>query len=209
MTGYCFITSIPRFIKTSSIKEIIPKIAWDEIYRGTESFGWKLENWKQNRTYPGKWNLSSEDIDLALNVFNNIVSIIDKYDTPVVLFGIQGTGFGIVNGYRNESYHVSSYFRVEGREEVPVRFDQLRLLDRFIYYYFPKRTEKNDAKLEEKESIIRGRNFAEGSKYIQEGFTFGPLALDNWIGLLESGFMAVGSRVRCNHNHFCQNAVGA
>ncbi|MFX1274423.1 MAG: hypothetical protein ACFFBP_18810 [Promethearchaeota archaeon] len=186
MTGYCFITCVPGIIKTSSIKEIIPKIAWEEIYKGTESFGWKLEKWEKKRVYPGKWNLIGEDIDLALKVFNNIVSIIEKYDTPVVLFGIQGTGFGIVNGYRNDSYLVSSYFRVEGREEEPIRFDQLRLLDKFIYYYFHKNVEKNDIRVEEKESINRAINFAEGSKYSQEGFTFGPLAFDLWMDLLES-----------------------
>lgn len=186
MTGYCFITCLPKIIKTSSIKELLPKIAWEEVYKGTESFGWKLESWGKKRTNPGKWNLIGEDTDTALSVFNQIVEIIDKHDVPIVLFGIQGTGFGIVNGYRNDSYLVSSYFRVEGREEVPVRFDQLRLLEKFVYYYFYKKVETNEIKSEEKESINRAIRFVDGNSYSKDGFTVGPTAYDLWIRVLES-----------------------
>ncbi len=184
MSGYCFIVNTTGMIKTSSIKELIPNSAWEEIRRGTESFGWKLHYWEQKRKYPGKWNLTEEDFKTSLDVFNNIVKIIDDYDTPVMLFGIHHTGFGIVNGYRNDSYLVSSFLRMEGREEIPVHFDQLKLLDKFSYFYFKNHIERNDVDFEERQSINRAIRFIEGSNFSHEGYLFGSDAYDLWIDSL-------------------------
>ncbi|MCJ7648657.1 MAG: winged helix-turn-helix domain-containing protein, partial [Candidatus Lokiarchaeota archaeon] len=185
--GYCFLVSIPGIIKTSLIKENNPTDAWQEIYKGTESFGWHLKKWEQRRNNPGKWNLTGEDIDIALKVFNQVKEIIDKYEKPVILFGIHGAGFGIINGYRNDSYLVSSYFRKEGRKEVPVRFDQLRILDKFIYYYFEKEIEKEETEVIEKNALKRALEFAQGTVYSNGGYIVGPQAYDFWIDLLNQG----------------------
>ncbi|MFX1391146.1 MAG: winged helix-turn-helix domain-containing protein [Promethearchaeota archaeon] len=187
ITGYCFLVSIPGMIRTSLIKERNSVNAWDEIYRGTESFGWELKKWEQKRNEPGKWNITGEDLDLALKVFNQIKEIIDNYDTPVILFGIHGAGFGIINGYRNESYLVSSYYRKEGRDEVPVRFDQLRILDKFVYYYFDKEKKKEETEIVEKQALERAAKFAKGINLSNGGYYVGPQAYDFWINMLNSG----------------------
>ena len=186
ITGYCFLVSIPGVIRTSLIKENNPADVWQEIYEGTESFGWQLKKWEQKRNSPGKWNLIGEDVELALKVFNQVKEIIDN-DTPVILFGIHGAGFGIINGYRNDSYLVSSYYRKEGRNEVPVRFDQLQILDKFIYYYFEKKKEKEETEVIEKKALVRALKFAKGTTYSNGGYYVGPQTYDFWIYMLEKG----------------------
>ena len=187
ITGYCFLVSIPGIIRTSLIKERNPADVWQEIYGGTESFGWQLKKWEQRRNNPGKWNITGEDLDSALKVFNQVKEIIDNYETPVILFGIHGAGFGIINGYRNDSYLVSSYYRKEGRNEVPVRFDQLRILDKFIYYYFETKKEKEETEAVEKKALERALKFAKGTKYSNGGYNVGPQAYDFWIYMLNKG----------------------
>jgi len=187
ITGYCFLVSIPGMIRTSLIKERNPIDAWQEIYRGTESFGWQLKKWEQRRYDPGKWNIIGEDLDLALKEFNQVKEIINNYDIPVILFGIHGAGFGIINGYRNESYLVSSYYRKEGRNEVPIRFDQLRILDKFIYYYFDTKKEKEETEVIEKSAIERAVELAKGIKFSKGEYIVGPQAYDFWIHMLDNG----------------------
>ena len=187
ITGYCFLVSIPGIIRTSLIKERNPADVWQEIYRGTESFGWQLKKWEQRRNNPGKWNITGRDLDSALKVFNQVKEIIDNYETPVILFGIHGAGFGIINGYRNDSYLVSSYYRKEGRNEVPVRFDQLRILDKFIYYYFETKNEKEEIEVIEKRAMERALEFAKGTTYSNGGYNVGPQAYDFWIYMLNKG----------------------
>jgi DNA-binding transcriptional ArsR family regulator len=184
--GYCFLVSIPGVIRTSLIKENNPLDVWQEIHQGTESFGWELKRWEQKRNSPGKWNLTGEDVELALNVFNQVKDLIDN-DSPVILFGIHGAGFGIINGYRNDSYLVSSYFRKEGRNEIPVRFDRLRVLDKFIYYYFENKRELEDSEDIEKKALERAFAFANGEKYSNGGYYVGPQAYDLWIHMLDNG----------------------
>ena len=187
ITGYCFLVSIPGIIRSSLIKENNPADVWQQIHKGTESFGWQLKKWELMRNNPGKWNLTGEELDSALIVFNQVKEIIDKYETPVILFGIHGAGFGIINGYRNDSYLVSSYYRKEGRIEVPVRFDQLRILDKFIYCYFEKETEKEETEVIEKKALERALEFAQGTVYSNGGYIVGPQAYDFWIDLLNQG----------------------
>ena len=186
ITGYCFLVSIPGILRTSLIKENNSAEAWQEIYIGTESFGWQLKKWEQKRNSPGKWNLIGEDVELALKAFNQVKEIIDN-DTPVILFGIHGAGFGIINGYRNDSYLVSSYYRKEGRNEVPIRFDQLRILDKFIYYYFDKKKEKEENEVIEKKALERALEFAKGTTYSNRGYYVGPQAYDFWVYMLNEG----------------------
>ena len=185
-TGYCFLVSIPGVIRTSLIKENNSLDTWQEIYKGTESFGWELKKWEQKRNNPGKWNLTGEDVESALKVFNQVKNLIDN-DTPVILFGIHGAGFGIINGYRNDSYLVSSYFRKEGRKEIPVRFDQLRVLDKFIYYHFENKKETEESEVIEKNALERAFLFANGEKYSNGGYYVGPQAYDLWIHMLNDG----------------------
>jgi len=186
ITGYCFLVSIPGIIRTSLIKENNPADVWQEIYKGTESFGWQLKKWEQRRNSPGKWNLIGEDVELALKVFNQVKEIIDN-DTPVILFGIHGAGFGIINGYRNDSYLVSSYYRKEGQNEVPIRFDQLRILNKFIYYYFDEKKEKEETEVIEKKALERALEFAKGTTYSNRGYYVGPQAYDFWEYMLNEG----------------------
>lgn len=183
--GSCFIVNTIKILKSSMAKEMVSESAWRDIYKGIESFGWKLTKKEINRKYPGNWKINNEDADLALEVFNQIVKIIDDYNTPVVLLGIHGCCFAIVNGYQNDSYLVSTFYRMEDREEIPIKFDQLNLLDKFMYFYLPKKIETNDLASEEKESINRAIKFTKGEDYSQNGFIMGPSAYDEWINVLE------------------------
>ncbi len=182
-TGYCFIVNATHLISAS----ILSKNAWQEIYKGTESFGWKMNLWKKKRKYSCAWQLENEDYDLGLDVFNQVAKIIDDYNTPVVLLGVHGSGFAIINGYQNDSYLVSTYYHIEGREEIPIRFDQLRLINKFTYFYFTKNQEKENPEFEDKKSIKRAIEFAKGIHFSQSDFTSGPQAYDTWIDVLSSG----------------------
>ncbi len=182
-SGYCFIVTDSRLITAS----ILSKNAWEEIYLGTESFGWKMNLWKRKRKYSGVWQLENEDSDTGLNIFNQICKIIDEYNTPVVLLGVHGNGFAIVNGYRNDSYLVSTYYHIEGREEIPIRFDQLHLINKFVHFYFTEEKQKRIPEIEDKKSIKRAINFARGDFFLQSEITSGPEAYDKWINVLDSG----------------------
>ncbi len=184
--GSCFIVNTIKLIKSSMAKEMVSQNAWNEIYKGIEGFGWKLKKKEFLRKDPGNWKIINEDNDLALEVFSQISKIIDDYNTPVVLLGIHGCCFGIVNGYQNDSYLVSTFFRMEDREEITIKFDQLILLDKFMYFYLPKKNEIENIEIEEKNSIYRAIKFSRGEEYSENGFVMGTKAYDEWINVLET-----------------------
>ena len=71
--------------------------------------------------------------------------------------------------------------------EVPVRFDQIRILNNFVYYYFGKKKEKDEIEHIEKKSLERAVKLAKGIEYSNRGFYIGPQAYDFWIYMLNEG----------------------
>ncbi|MFX0065364.1 MAG: ArsR/SmtB family transcription factor [Candidatus Hermodarchaeota archaeon] len=161
-SGFCFIFKMPRGPSSYLGEGVISDKAWKEIYEGTESFGWKITEWRSQRVYPHMWNLTGEDFETAKEMFYRIRFIIDQYDTPVALWGVRVPNFGIVKGYDDDSYIVSTYYRKESRKDTPVRYDSLYPLGTFKFLYFTKSDEIRSVEEEDKKSIIRAIKMAKG-----------------------------------------------
>ncbi len=161
-SGFCFIFKMPRGSSSYLGEGAISEKAWKEIYEGTESFGWKINEWRSQRVYLHMWNLTGEDFETAKEMFYRIRFIIDQYDTPVALWGVRVPNFGIVKGYDDDSYIVSTYYRKESRKDTPVRYDSLYPLETFKFLYFTKRDEIRSVEEEDKKSITRAIKMARG-----------------------------------------------
>lgn len=161
-SGYCFIFKVSTGVISFLGEGILSDEAWKEIYKGTESFGWKINEWKSERVYPHMWNLTGEDFETAKEMFYRIRFIIDEYDTPVVLWGLRVPNFGIVKGYDDDSYIVSTYYRKEALKDTPVRYDSIYAHGSFRFLYFTKSEDIKSGEEEDKISILRSINMAKG-----------------------------------------------
>ncbi|MHA2296212.1 MAG: ArsR/SmtB family transcription factor [Candidatus Hodarchaeales archaeon] len=185
--GYSFIVQVVKGRTSFLGGSILSKNAWKDIYSGTESFGWKINEWIAERAYPDMWDLSGEDYVKAREMFNNIKKIIDEQDTPIILWGLRVPTFGIVKGYDDDSYVVSSHYRREGRVDTPVRFDSLNAIEELKFFYFVEEKPILHEEIEDKESLSRAIKMAKGIEVAPEGYVAGPEAYKEWAEILENG----------------------
>ena len=172
-SAYCFIFKVSKGSISFLGEAILSNEAWEEIYKGTESFGWKINEWKSERVYPHMWNLTGEDFGTAKEMFYRIRFIIDEYDAPVVLWGLRVPNFGIVKGYDDDSYIVSTYYRKEALKDTPVRYDSIYAHGSFRFLYFSKSEEIKIGEEEDKMSILRAINMAKGINVLPENPVLG------------------------------------
>lgn len=193
-TGYCFILRISKGMFGYIGEGILNDKTWQAIYKGTNSFGWTVNEWSL-QTVIDETNPVDTDSEPAREMFERIKFIIDKYDSPVVVWGIPMPNFGIVKGYDENNYIVSSYLRKEGKQEVPIPYDSISAkiswsggVYRFLYF-----TRNNEAILideVERDAILRAINMASGMDLHPDtrihGFShvFGLEVYDEWANIL-------------------------
>lgn len=189
-TGVCFITRITEDTFGYVAENILGQQTWQEIYNGINSFGWRVNEWSQ-QTVTSLGNPNDPDPRTAREMFEKIKEIIDREDKPVVLWGVPIPNFGIVYGYEEEEYLVSSYRRKEGRKEVLIPYNSLSQNiswtgGEYRFLYFTKNDEYISIPEEEKKAINRAIQMIKGIDILPEtkihGFTHivGLNAYDEW-----------------------------
>jgi DNA-binding transcriptional ArsR family regulator len=102
-----------------------PTVAdFDTFAEGLESFGWKVE-----QTWEGpccSYPMNEEETSRARAHFDMLKREIVKTEKPIGIWGTYVPEFGIMNGFEEDSYLVSSFKRLQGAEETPIRYDELR-----------------------------------------------------------------------------------
>ncbi len=185
-TGYGFILNIFKGDTCPSGPTAMSESCWDEIYKGSESFGWKFNIWADNRSFPQKsGTLSPEDYARATEFFNRVKETIDKYEKSVVIWGIPVPEYGIVNGYTEDSYIVSTYRPLIKEEDIPIKFDKLEAPGCMDLIYFTNKLDVNSAE-EDRKSLERAIVNAEGKNVARNGYIAGPEAYDEWADILNN-----------------------
>jgi len=185
-SGYSFITNIQKGWISFLAESLLSDTAWDLIQKGTEDFGWNIINVRIKMKNPRSRKLVEEDLKLAEEIFEKIKQLIQIDDTPVIMWGLRVPAYGIIRGYQKDSYLVSTYFRLFGKEDTPIKYDELQPLDIFHYFYFKDRFSNNENRDINKDSLKRAILFAKGINVAKSNFVAGPDAYSEWSNILEN-----------------------
>ncbi len=184
--GYSFITNIQKGWVSFLAESLLSEKAWEIIQKATEDFGWDIANFRKKMNNPRSKHINEDDLKISEEIFNDVKELIKTKDTPVIMWGLRVPAYGIVRGYQKKKYLVSTYYRLFGKEDTPIEYNDLQPLDSFHYFYFKKQKSKNDIKDINKESLKRAILFAKGVDVTKSDFISGPDAYIEWSNILEN-----------------------
>jgi DNA-binding HxlR family transcriptional regulator len=185
-SGYAFIINVAKGVTCPSGPTALPLETWKKLHRGTESLGWTIEHYEYPHSYPAKeGNPTSQEIEIARKLFEKIKREIDERDRPVVLWGLAIPEYGIVKGYKGNSYITSTYRSLINQPEEPILFYDLKAPGCIDAFFFREKFEV-DAVAADNEALGRAVRFASTSVPILDNYVGGPAALDEWAGVLEN-----------------------
>ena len=173
------------FLINTSTEYICPSgptalAAWPTIQDATEKLGWHIDHYVDHEGFPSSdpsGPLSERDEKRARDVFNKVKEAIDKYDRPVVIWGIPVPEYGIVNGYQDDYYLVSTFRTLLKQEETPIAYNKLQSPGCMEVIVFEKKTKPPTDK-DYRESLVRGLKHAKGEGVAMKGYAAGLEAYD-------------------------------
>lgn len=155
--------------------------AWKTIQESTELLGWDFSHYIDFEGFPSDLDpskpLSETDEKRAKKFFNMVKEAIDKHDRPVVIWGIPVPEYGIVNGYQDDFYLVSTFRTLLKQEETPIAYNKLQAAGMMELFVFEKEN-KHPSEREYKKSIERALKMAKGEEVAFDGYAAGPEAYD-------------------------------
>ncbi|MFW9993529.1 MAG: ArsR/SmtB family transcription factor [Candidatus Odinarchaeota archaeon] len=184
-SGYSFIVNIEKgdIIGTGIVA--VHDAAMNEINKAIEGFGWKLYSWKEKGGYSLESRgeeTSNENLKRALELFKRVKQVIDDYNTPVILWGVpEVSNYGIVKGYREDSYIVCTH----RKDEILIRFDDIKAAGFLSFSYLSDRIPTQPEEIVDKSALMRAIKMAKGVKVARTGYVAGPSAYDEWMSSLE------------------------
>jgi hypothetical protein len=181
-SGYIFLVNVAK--GTTCASGPTAHNAWGEIHKGTETLGWKLKFFSDERSSPFLEEITLEDRKRALKLFKLVKKEIDGNDRPVVVWGLPVAEYGIVIGYKGDSYLASTVRRFIGKPETPIRFDALQAPGCLETIFFVEKIPIPEEK--DKNAIKRALEIAEG-RFVRKGYVAGPSAYEEWATVLERG----------------------
>jgi hypothetical protein len=169
---------------------------WSDFRAGTESLDVRLECvWDPKQFAFWDETQHAENERRAQHLFERVKREIDV-GRPAIVWGLFVPEYGLVNGYTQDSYVVSTFRSLIGQPDEPVRYDQLQakggLEAIFVGAMHPPASQADDQL-----ALTRAILMAEGSAY---AFTFetprhpirehqryitGVAAYDEWTRVLE------------------------
>ena len=187
LTGFCFLTVIGQdrlwvsaptgHTLRNSFLEILSNSGW-EFHMIVDKGSLPSDN---DPTKP----LSAIDEKRARNLLKLIKKEIDN-DRPVVLWGIPVPEWGIVKGYKDDNYIVSTFRHIEEKFENQIPYNKINAQGA-ISALFVKDVSKEKLTAEDyKESIKRAISISKENKYGREGHITGFSAYDRWAYLIEN-----------------------
>ena len=184
-TGYTF--ALPNVSKKTTCPSGPTALGrmWKEIEKGTTALGYKTRVFEESKSFPSEdGKLTEEDSKRAKKLFQLVKKAINN-DEPVILWGIPIPEYGIVKGYQDNSYIVSTYRRLTNQPDDPIAFDSLHapgcLHAIIIEKQFDEITTSDDRNM-----LNRAITLAEG-QLAEEGYVAGALAYEEWAKILEKG----------------------
>jgi len=187
-TGYGFLLNVPKQGLWSSSPT--SHNGFDIIIKSLSKFGWKIKKYHEPESLPSDFlqskPLSMRDDVRAKNIFDMIKKEIDN-DKPVVLWGVHVPEYGIVIGYSNDNYIVSSIHTLDERFKNQIPYNKLDAEGAVYAYMFDRKVNTKIDSEDHRESIKRAIKFAESKKLAFKIFVSGVNAYDTWITHLEEG----------------------
>jgi DNA-binding transcriptional ArsR family regulator len=182
-TGYAFVSNVAKGKTCPSGPTALQ--CWPAILRATGVLGYKVRSFEDNRSFPQGRPLGAEDVERARRTFAVVKREVDR-DRPVVLWGLDIPEYGIVKGYRGDAYLVSTYRRLLGKPDDPIRYDALEAPGCLHVVSFWEEAPAITAR-DDREALRRAIKMAEGDSVAPRGYVAGPAAFDEWAGVLEAG----------------------
>ena len=94
--------------------------------KGTNVLGYETRVYDDHKSYPTQEGyVTVEDRKRATEMFQTVKKAIDN-DEPVVLWGLPIPEYGIVTGYHEKNYIVSTFRRLHNAPDNPIAFDALQ-----------------------------------------------------------------------------------
>lgn len=186
-SGYAFIINVIKDTFCPSGPTAFNPKTWEEILEGTEDIGYEIVQWSGGGGYPSKeGEPTPEDVARSKKLFEWVKKEIDD-DRPAVLWGLPIPEYGIVNGYRGNSYITSTYRSLiePGKPEDPVLYYELQAPGNLhaIFFKEPIEVKAEDA---HKRALERAYRFAMKELPANERYVTGLDAFDAWIDALEN-----------------------
>lgn len=187
-SGYAFLTNVIKGTLCPSGPTAFHPDTWDEIHRGTCDIGYRIEPWSAGGGYPSReGEPTPEDFSRAKRLFERVKNEVDA-DRPTVLWGLPIPEYGIVNGYRGNSYIASTFRSLiqPGKPEEPVLYHELQSPGDLYAIFFkePLGVDPEDA---HERTLERAYRFASGKIPVSDNYVTGPDAFTEWAGVLENG----------------------
>jgi len=185
LTGLCFLTIIDqnRLWVTAPSGHTLTKSILEII----SNSGWVFQRYTDIGTFPSDPTkpLSAKDEERAQKLLKLTKREIDK-DRPVVLWGIPVPEWGIVKGYKDENYIVSTFRRIEDRFENQIPYNKINADGALGALFLIDVSKEKINDVDYKESIRRAVSISKVNRYGREGHITGLRAFDKWIYLLEN-----------------------
>ena len=189
---------------------------WEEVHKGTESMGYTLNGyWDAGAFFPGQ-SESLEDTTRLEKLQNYVKSQINQ-NNPVVLWGPGAAEFGIVYGYNEKEYLVSTFRQGINIPDDPVTFDAI-VSPGGLWAYHLGTNKKEMSEVHDKDAIARavrmlsgtdlkggtpGTPSKDGWQVDKMEFVGGIRSYDTWIAHLEEG----GDKVIYMGNSYVANCT--
>ncbi|MFX1283002.1 MAG: ArsR/SmtB family transcription factor [Promethearchaeota archaeon] len=183
-TGYAF--ALPNVSKDSTCPSGPTALGkmWQEIMKGTGVLGYNIKQYDDPSCYPKQeGHITPEDRDRANKLFQRIKTAIDQ-NNPVVLWGLPIPEYGIVTGYQESSYLVSTFRSLINQPDDPVAFDALQAPGGLHAVIFENQLSKVTMS-DDRDALQRAITLAEG-QLAEDNYVAGVLAYETWANVLET-----------------------
>ncbi len=184
-SGYSFLINTTKDVTCPSGPTAFNYRVWTEICRGTGELGRGVERYIDQSVNPENEEPGSEEYAGARRLFLKVKREIEK-DLPVVLWGLVVPEYGIVNGYEETSYVVSTFRSLAGQSDDPVPFHDLNAPGCIHALTFRDKVELDRVE-RDRRALDRGVRFASGDIPVNRGYSMGIDAFSTWADILENG----------------------
>ncbi|MHA2284204.1 MAG: ArsR/SmtB family transcription factor [Candidatus Hodarchaeales archaeon] len=155
--------------------------AWKVIQEATEKLGWQIKHYVDYEGFPSATDpslpLSERDQKRARELFKTVKEAIDTHNRPVVIWGIPVPEYGIVNGYQEDYYLVSTFRTLLKQEETPIAHNKIQSPGCMEAFIFDKK-QSSPTDVEYRDSLVRGLKLVKGEGVSTKGYASGLEAYD-------------------------------
>ncbi|MHA2247799.1 MAG: ArsR/SmtB family transcription factor [Candidatus Hodarchaeales archaeon] len=183
-TGYSF--ALPNVSKGTTCPSGPTSLGkmWQEIMKGTDALGYNTKQYDDPNSYPAQEGLiTPEDRNRANKLFQRVKIAIDN-NNPAILWGLPIPEYGIVTGYQENSYLVSTFRSLINQPDDPVAFDALQAPGGLHAIIFKNQTSEILLS-EDRNALQRAITLAEGH-LTENNYVAGVHAYEEWANVLET-----------------------